>query len=79
MRLHVNGRNTELRMQEMPPHVTLTLSGPVLDHFNYEGDWNQATVETLVSDRQRGSISRGLKYSDLTLRTEIFGIMNIHK
>ena len=38
MRLHVNGRNTELWMQEMPPHVTLTLSGPVLDHFKYEGE-----------------------------------------
>ena len=27
---------TELWMQEMPPHVPLPLSDPVLDHFNYD-------------------------------------------
>ena len=43
-RLYVNGGNRELSMQEMPPHVTFPLSGPVLDHSNFEGEESSGTA-----------------------------------
>ena len=48
MLLHVNGRNTELWMQEMPPHVTL-----ILDHFKYEGEEPSRTASKTNYPRPR--------------------------
>ena len=31
-------------MQEMPPHVTLPVSGPVLEHLNKEGEEHSRTA-----------------------------------
>ena len=56
-RLYVSGTNKELWMKEMPPHVTLPLSGPDLDHLIL------TTVTSLVSDHpwcpREWSLTRG--------------------
>ena len=61
-------------MQEMPPRVTLQS----LVILNVREKNQAVQLQTLLSDRQRWPLTRGLKYSDLTKITEIFGIMDIH-
>ena len=71
-----------------PSPGAFRLRGRITKPYSFENQLPSAnkirnTVETLVSGRQRSaersSLTRGLKYSDLTERTAIFGTMDIHK